>query len=212
MTQDRLDALVANIQRWEDEIGWMYLDNAKPPHGPNVTVGLGMALFTVKQAQALRLPSGLSAFVNIATGQPADPIEIQADFLRVQTMGGGHNANWYRATRGLSVQLAPGAAVALSESELVSRYLLGIMKLLPGLEALPVPAQDGLVDVAWNVGSLNGFPSLIRACATGNFYKIDGNGALVPGCAAAECHVSTSRDDRNAWRAEQFQAAQGMAA
>jgi len=183
MMQQQLDTLVENLRRFEGAIPWMYRDTA--PAG-NVTVGIGVLL--PDEGAAVALP-----FRNTKAGRGATETEIAQDFARVRAIRGGLNAGEYRGFAPL--ELPDGEVTALAVRRLEDVFLPGLRGLYAGFDRWPWPAQQVLVDMAWNLGlaGLEKFYQLRQACHTGDWAR-----------AADESHVATSRPARNEWRAETF--------
>lgn len=152
LTDDRMQQLVVNLTKWEGAIPWLYLDTDDPP---NVTVGLGILVESSAVAQTMQ-------FYNKLAKRPATVAEIASEFARVRAMKGSLIATRYQGYNG--IELLPDEVVRLAKAKLVSRYLPSLVKSIPTFYSLPWPAQQGLVDIAWNAGSLAGFPSLVKAC------------------------------------------------
>ncbi len=182
-----------DILRWEDAVPHMYRDILGW-----ATIGIG---FLVRDAdEALDLP-----LFNVTEGRPATPAEKTREFQRVMSCARGMRASGYRALKGPRLEMLPADIETRALKRLATEFLPGIRKLLPGFDAFPEAAQACLVDMAWNLGigrpaspdhkatGLHGFPSLLAASNRGDWAE-----------AAQHCHVATSRDERNAWRAMTF--------
>jgi GH24 family phage-related lysozyme (muramidase) len=203
ITDDSLKLILAGLEKFEGRTAYIYNDSANPP---NRTVGVGCMLPDANAA--CRLP-----FHNVGAGRPATSAEIVAEFLRVKAMPGGLPCQRYRATAGTPViELGDDDITVLGVNKLKTDFLPGLRSMFPSFDDFPSPAQCTLIDMAWNLGigkpasaerkavGLYGFPSLIAACNRGDW-----------DAASQEAHVSTSRDVRNSWRADQFLAAREVA-
>ncbi len=190
-----------DIRRWEGVFTWMYRDTEG-----YATTGIG---FLVRDHdEALELPFG-----NMTEERPATPDEIRREFTRVMSCKRGMRAGAYRAIRAPRIELTEGAIMQIARRRLEKEFLPGVRKLLPRFDAFPEAAQSAIVDLAWNLGigrsateerkatGLTAFGDLLAACNRGDWAT-----------AAKECHVATSREDRNAWRAEMFTAAGSLVA
>jgi hypothetical protein len=198
MDHDRELQLLKQLREWEDLTTYLYQDDAKPPHGPNVTIAIGCLIGSVDAAQ--RLP-----FQNFTAGRPASPSEVAREFERVHSMIGGLPAWKYRARAPMPrIELTETAALDLALGRL--HEAVGDLRVVfPTFDRFPVPAQDACVDLRWNLGpgryphdgqpgsGFRAFVKLIAACRSGNWRA-----------AAAESRVSTSREARNAERASRF--------
>jgi hypothetical protein len=184
----RADVL-AELEHWEERTNYLYLDNATPA---NVTVGVGCLLRSPVAACDLPL-------LVAPTGRRATEDEKTREFLRVKAMQGGRPARTYQARDpALVLYLSDDDVTALAMRRL-DRALMDLEALLPGFSDYPEPAQDCLIDLRWNLGlgnskkGLVSFHDLLGACRRGDWAT-----------AARECHVSTSRESRNLWRAQRF--------
>lgn len=185
MTPEQLDTLVANLRRFEGATTWMYLDMASPPC---VTVGIGVML--PDEAAAVALP-----FRCVGADRGATENEVAAAFARVKRMRGGMGASYYHGVT--DIELPDQEVTALAVRRLNDVFLPGLGRLIRPVQwqALPWPAQQVLVDLAWNLGldGLGRFHNLLAATDRRDWER-----------AAIESHVSTSRKERNDWRAEMF--------
>ena len=103
------------------------------------------------------------------------------------------------------LELGEDDVTALGISKLRDKFLPGLLDLCPAFGDFPEPAQSVLIDMAWNLGiggpatatrranGLHGFPTMIAACNRGDWVT-----------ASQQSRVSTSREERNAWRAAQL--------
>jgi hypothetical protein len=185
MDDERLRDLLSELERWESRKNYLYLDTATPP---NVTTGIGCLLRD--SAAAMALP-----WVVAPAGRPATRAEIAADFARVREMRGGMPAHLYQARGGALVVYLPDEAVTALALKRLRLALAWLRRLCPGFDDFPRPAQDVLVDMIWNLGAgaLRKFTRMLGACNRGDWLT-----------AAKESRVSTSRESRNAWRAQRF--------
>jgi GH24 family phage-related lysozyme (muramidase) len=203
-SDERLKAILAELERFEGRTAFLYNDSANPP---NRTIGVGCLVKDVAAARAL-------PFRNVTAGRPATVDEITAEFARVAAMPGSLPASKYRAQGGAAVlELGEEEVTALGVAKLRDKFLPGLRGLCPGFDEFPQSAQSVLIDMAWNLGiggpatashranGLHGFPTMIAACNKGDWAT-----------AAKHSHVSTSREARNAWRAAQLLAAAAVTA
>lgn len=175
-----IDKLVDTLLEWEGEVNWLYLDVRSLP-----TTGIGNLVKTVEQS--LKLPW------ERADGSAALAEEVKQDFIRVSNMKPGLPAKRYKTDQALL--LAPKYVRALAARRLGEEFLPGIRKSFTDFDNYPEPAQECLVDLAYNLGvnGLSKFSHLRAYCAAGNWKA-----------AAGACKVSTSRDERNDWRRDKF--------
>jgi GH24 family phage-related lysozyme (muramidase) len=140
-------ALKALLTEFEGRVSHLYLDTATPPRA---TIGVGHMI--PNAAAATKLPfvlrSGLGATPPIAATQA----EILKEFAAVTSQEGGRVAGWY--AQFCLLCLTDVAIDALLESDIVATEL----QLTSGLTAFrdfqncPEPAQDGALDMAFNLG------------------------------------------------------------
>ena len=102
-------------------------------------------------------------------------------------------AAYYRPLSDLRLSL--DYVTGLVAQRLQTEFLPGILQLCPGFDAFPLPARRALVDMAYNLGvhGLSKFPTMLAACNAGDWAT-----------AAAQCHRSTCREQRNDWTAQMF--------
>jgi hypothetical protein len=179
------------VEGYED---FMYLDNAKPPKGPNVTTGIGYLLHDVDAA--LDLP-----WLRRADGGSATDGEVRKDWDRVTSMPGGLMATRYRGP----LMLSPEAIEAEGFRRLRA-MVTGLQREFPGFDGFPSSAQQCLLDLRWNAGSLMGWIHLRAAC---NSVPPDWLTAAKE-CTVANPNGAPLREARNAWRAGCFLAAAGI--
>lgn len=193
------DKLYNDIERWEGVVRHMYLDTHKPPL---VTVGTGNMLPDVAAAQAL-------PFINAETGKEATKEEIAHAFQTVAAMKGSMRAAKYKLKP--SIEITADYAKEMALKRLKSEFIPGIRRFLPGFDKYPAPAQQALVDMAYNIGigrdekivdgkkqkakGLHAFTHLKTAAEAGDW-----------AAAAKACHSSSSVQ-RNAWRVQLFEEA-----
>lgn len=182
MTDEQLRAFVPDLVRWESSVPWMYRDTLG-----YVTVAIGCLIHDA--ADAARLPFLVDG------GAPATAKQIGDDFLRVIALARGMSAAAYRAPGPPRVELSEAAIASLTIGRLRDEFIPGLTRLFVGFEELPTPAQSALVDLAWNLGvrGLAQFGHLRDAVARRDWKA-----------ASASCHVKTSREDRNQWRASKL--------
>ena len=178
-----------DLLRWESATTWIYRDSLG-----YATVGIGNLLHDADEACAL-------PFQNVTEGRPATPDEIRKEFTRVMSCQRGMRADAYRAIKLTPrIELTAEAVNSLAVRRLETEFLPGLAKLCPGFESFPEAAQSVLVDMAFNLGlrGLEKFGHMLAAVDKRDWSE-----------AARQCHVATSRPERNAWRAERFLAAAG---
>lgn len=170
----------------EGSISHMYLDTVGV-----VTVGIGHALAT--PAAAASLP-----FTMRATGQPASPAQIGADYASVKAQPADRAANFYET---FSQTNLTDSAIADLFSQDMGKFLPGLVTAIPGFADFPSAAQLALVDMAFNLGIgglLSKFPKMMSSASVRDW----------TGCAR-ECRRPQLNDDRNRQVAAWFTSAAG---
>ena len=195
MTDDDLKAELDRLSQSgvEGSEPFMYLDSAKAPHGPNVTCGVGFLLSSITAAQAL-------PWHHLSDGLLASPDEVAAEFMRVASMPGGMSATRYKGTLALSPE-----DIETEGMRRLREMATGLQREFPGFEGFPSPAQQCLLDLRWNAGSLIGWHGLRAAC---NQVPPDWLTAAKE-CTTANPSGARLREARNAWRAGCFLASAG---
>jgi GH24 family phage-related lysozyme (muramidase) len=158
----------------EGRIPHMYLDTAG-----RVTVAVGHMIPAASEAQKLSLEVR-------GSGQAATAAEIAADFNQVRAQAQGMPAEDYRQFTALD--MADGDIDQLLDQDIAGMET-GVRQHLPAYNSYPEPAQDALLDMAFNLG-MNGlvtnFPKLMAAAE-----RKDWN------TCAAECRRLGISDQRN---------------
>ena len=195
MTDDDLRAELVRLgdPNIEGRVPYMYLDNARPPNGPNVTCGVGFLIASVTDAQALPWVRGSDAL-------PASPRQIADEFIRVKSMLGGLAARKYKGP--LVLMSSAIDAEGLRRLRVMAE---GLRNEFPGFDGFPGQVQQCLLDLRWNAGSLMGWAHLRQAC-----------NSVPPDWQAASEQCTTANPDnlklralRNQWRQSCFTAQLG---
>lgn len=178
------DDFLPDLKRFEGLTTWMYRDTNE---AGLVTTGVGNMLPTPAAAAKLEWWVGGHA-------RKATPAEVHAAFAAVKAAPEKRGAAFYK--RFTTIRLDPPYAERLALERLSSEFLPGIRDLFDGFDEYPDAAQRVIVDMAYNtgLGLLGKFRHLREACAASNWAQ-----------AAEECHVASSREERNAWRRELFE-------
>jgi len=182
------DKIKADIRAHEGTIDHFYLDTRG-----NVTVGVGQLVATVAFAQTLPL-------IDRASGQPASAEAIAAEFANVAAQAPGLIASRYRPFTQLAL---PAAAIEQLLEQRVDEFVRDLGGKLDDFERFPDPAQEALMDMAFNLGVgglTRKFPKLIGAAQRQDW-----------GSCAAECDRRGINDERNAATRALFQRAAGTA-
>jgi len=139
--------LRALIEAHEGRVSFMYCDTAGI-----VTVGVGHAVFTADEASRLRF--------HHRTGiAPASPAEISDEWARVKSIRLGP------CQEGLAALFMPDDNITGLLYEDLARFTQTISQELPHFAALPDDARLACFDIAFNCGSLHGWPKLRAAIA-----------------------------------------------
>ncbi len=187
-----------NISRWEDVLMYMYQDVKG-----YVTCGAGFLLKLESSSVTGRF---YDAWWNHTEERSATSDEVRADYRRVARMSSGMRASFYQAKGPPMIELLP-EWVEAEEIRMLEEMIPRLVELMPGFESFPSPAQEAIVDIAWNAGI--GAPATATHGATG-LHAFGGH--MIPACnqsdwatAANACHRKPpTRDDRNAWTAAKF--------
>jgi hypothetical protein len=190
MTDDDLKAELYRLSQpgIEGDEPFMYLDSAHPPHGPNVTCGVGFLLGSITAAQEL-------PWHHTSDGLLASPTEVADEFLRVSSMLGGMQAARYKGPLALSPE-----AIEVEGLRRLGEMATGLRVEFPGFDGFPPRVQQCLLDLRWNAGSLLGWHGLRAAC---NQIPPDWLTAAKE-CTTANPSGARLREARNSWRVECF--------
>jgi GH24 family phage-related lysozyme (muramidase) len=162
----------------EGIICFLYLDTANPPV---TTCGTGHALFTIEDS--LRLP----------WDQPES--QVRLDWAAVRAAPPGRLARFYA---NLTKSRLTEQFVRDLLAKDIQREVGRLKHYLPGLDGFPVPVQEGLTDMAFNLGGNfpGKWPNFTRAVLAGDWEK-----------AAQSCHRAGISEDRNRDTAALFRSA-----
>ena len=197
MNEDEIAKTLLDLQHFEDCTTYIYRDSGKDADGNlvgNATIGIGCLIHDEDAACDL--------LFQMANGSPATEAQIRAEYRRVMAMPPAQRAASYRHPNLASrIELSEHAVNELAVARL-RRSLAGLHALVPGFDDLPAGVRAGFVDLAWclGLGKLAGWHHLLAAVARGDWKT-----------AGFESHVAGGREDRNLWRANQFESAVGVA-
>jgi GH24 family phage-related lysozyme (muramidase) len=163
----------------------MYLDTVGV-----VTVGIGTALFSAADAQKL-------AFVKRGTATAASDAEIETDWKEVHKQTKGLLATSYKKFTKLDL---PADAIAKAFKDELSGFEDKLKAKWSNFNDFPKPAQLALLDMMYNLGSLDGFPSLSKAVDKQDWET-----------CAKECHRKGPSETRNKETKELFEKAAKLA-
>ncbi|HLI86184.1 MAG TPA: hypothetical protein VKV17_19875 [Bryobacteraceae bacterium] len=148
------ETVLERLERFEGCVPYMYRCT-----GGAVTAGIGHALPTA--GDAISLPWEIA-------GRRASTAEITADFAKISESPLGLPAAHYEplTTCRLPEACLPGLAVAD-----IARFEGYLEKRFPQWSSFPEPAQEGLFDMAFNLGmaGLRKFPRFLAAVEAGNW-------------------------------------------
>ena len=165
----------------EGNIPHMYLDTVGV-----VTVGIGTALFTAGDASAL-------AFVTRGTTVTADAGTIEAEWAEVKKQAKGKLAASYKPFTRLDL---PPEEVSRKFNEHIATFEEKLKAKWSGYPDFPTPAQLGLLDMIYNLGSFTDFPSFVAAVNRGDWIE-----------AANQCRRRGPSENRNRETKELFESA-----
>ena len=158
----------------EGRIPYMYLDTVG-----RVTLAIGHMIPLVTAAQKLTLRVR-------GSGAPATPEQIASEFNQVQSQEPGRAAEHYRQFTLL--EMADDAIDQLLDADIAAMEA-GVKQRFAKWDSFPEPAQDALLDMAFNLGVaglVSKFPKL-KAAADAQDWNT----------CAAQCRRIGISDDRN---------------
>ena len=170
----------------EGTLPHMYLDTVGL-----VTVGVGHMIPNAESAQTL-------SFVVRADGSPATSDQIAADYASVSRQQKGLLAARYRQFTTLDMT---DAAIQDLLSADIASVEAGVRSRFAGYDGYPEPAQDALLDMAFNLGVAglaSHFPRLKAAAEAGDWTT-----------CAAQCHRNGISEERNDKTKALFESAAG---
>lgn len=172
---------LAWFDRHEGTIPHMYLDTVGV-----VTVGIGTALFAAADASAL-------AFVTRGTTVRADAATIEAEWAEVKKQPKGKVAASYKPFTKLDL---PAAEVARKFNAHIAIFEVQLKAKWVKYPDFPKPAQLGLLDMIYNLGSFTDFPSFVAAVNREDWTE-----------AARQCRRRGPSETRNRETKELFESA-----
>jgi GH24 family phage-related lysozyme (muramidase) len=166
--------LKAMLPVWEGTLPHMYLDTAGL-----VTVGVGHMIPDSEAARGLN-------FVVRADGSAATPDQIAAEHVRISQQQKGLVAQRYLPFTTLDM---PDSAIQDLLSADIAYVEAGVRSKFTGYDDYPEPAQDALLDMAFNLGvdGLAGHFPRLRAAAEVRDWAT----------CAAQCHRAGISEERN---------------
>lgn len=176
--------LKASIKGAEGTLSHMYLDTVGL-----VTVGVGHMTPNAEAAQRL-------TFIVRSNGSRATAEQIAADYASVSLQPKGMLAARYQAFTALD--MTPAAIDDLLSAD-VAVVEAGVRSRFAGYDGYPEPAQDALLDMAFNLGVAglaDHYPHLKAAAEAGDWTT-----------CAAQCHRNGIGDERNAATKALFESA-----
>lgn len=167
------EALAKLLPDFEGRVPHMYLDTRGYP-----TTGVGHLLAAVKDAYGLPflLPTGLAAALH----------DILNDYQAVKQSQPGKLPKYYAAIADLRLSDASIDALLMSDIQVISS---GLITRLAELPTFPDPAQNALVNMAFQLGPHGvtaKYPRLMAACRAHDWKT-----------AAAECFIPDAQKSRN---------------
>jgi len=176
--------LKATLVAAEGALGHMYLDTVGL-----VTVGVGHMTPNAEAAQKLE-------FIVRSNGSAATSEQIAADYVSVSRQQKGMLAPHYRPFT--SLDMTEAAIQDLLSADL-AEVEAGVRARFAGYDEYPEPAQEALLDMAFNLGvaGLAGHYPHLKAAAEARDWAT----------CAAQCHRNGISDDRNAKTKALFESA-----
>jgi len=174
-----LEQSLTKLKEFEGCVPWMYRDTVG-----KVTVGVGLMLPDAKAAQTLPFFLGARA---------ATPVEIAAEYARVDAMTLGRVSSFYKTPTSLELTQQ---TIDAKLSSVLQRFEGDLKKEFPHYDTLPDGIKMALLDMIYNLGPaglFNGFPHLIAAVQTGSWAQ-----------AAEHCMRRGPGAARNNWTRQQF--------
>jgi GH24 family phage-related lysozyme (muramidase) len=168
------ESLKQLLEENEGNVPYFYLDTVG-----RVTVGVGHMIPAAAQADGIILQVRES-------GLPASPQEIEEEFGRISSQSPAMSAEHYRQFTIL--EMTAQAVEALLDADIAAMEA-GVQREFQGYESYPAPAQDGILDMAFNLGVtglVSKFPLFRRAAEEQDWNT-----------CAAECHRNGISDSRN---------------
>lgn len=138
-----------------------YIDHMYQDTRSFVTIAAGHMLATVDLA--LTLPFRLRA-----TNELASPIHIQTDFRNVKSAQRGMRAEAYKRFTALTLIRTDGIELMSKD---IAYALNGIRKHWSIFDSMPLPAQQAVLDMAYNLGvaGVMKYNELLRAASAGDW-------------------------------------------
>lgn len=168
-----MNSLKSSLQRWEGTVPYMYLDSRGNP-----SCGIGHLLPTPESA--CELPFTMASGAILATRE-----DITREYVSVKMLESNHGPVYYALRT--SLRLSDATVDALLDHDIAAAER-SLASFIGGFTKFPDPAQDALLDMAFNLGSggLHRYSRLLAACTTGNW-----------AVAADECHRKGIPEERN---------------
>jgi len=165
--------MINRAKRFEDTVAFMYLDTAG-----KITVGTGHMITSATAAAALR-------FTIVDSGEAASAAKIKAEYALMKQQPAGKPKGFYKQKR--TMEMAEPDMGVLLQGDL-ARAETDLKGIFSAYDGFPVSAQEGLIDMAFNLGKTNflKFSKFIDACRAKDWAM-----------AAAECDRQGIPDERN---------------
>jgi GH24 family phage-related lysozyme (muramidase) len=189
-----IEKLMEALPGFEGNVPHFYLDGRG-----NVTIGIGHLV--EHYIDAAEFPFGEDTWENGRGTTTQSPnqreVAISGDYEAVRTSKPGQAMHYYRDLCKLT--LTAGWAEDDCATRLENEFQPALRRDFRNFDALPIPAQSALLDMAYNLGAgkLREYKNLITAVEGFNFTR-----------AAEECHRRGIQDTRNQWTRDQFIAAE----
>lgn len=165
--------MISRTKRFEDTVAFMYLDTTG-----KITVGTGHMISSATTAAAFR-------FTIVDSGVAASAAKIKAEYALMKQQPAGKPKSFYKQKR--TMEMAEADMDVLLQGDL-SRAEADLKGIFSAYDGFPVSAQEGLIDMAFNLGKTNflKFNKFIDACKAKDWAT-----------AAAECDRQGIPEERN---------------
>ncbi|MGD0869081.1 MAG: hypothetical protein ABSB88_05990 [Bryobacteraceae bacterium] len=177
-----LEGLKARLRQHEGVIPHLYLDT--------------LGLVTCGVGHMVPSPDQMAGIAMVCGSEVATLAQKEAEFAHVKSLEASKLPAYY--AQRTTLRMTPEAIDALQESD-VESFRAALCHFLPGFTEFPEPAQEALLDMAFQLGAgglVSKFPHLIAAVKARDWN----------GCAA-NCHRAGIQEWRNEATVKLFQQA-----
>ncbi len=175
-----LEELKARLREHEGVVPHLYLDT--------------LGLVTCGVGHMIPNPNAMAGIPMVhPTGEEASLVDKVTEWYRVKALEPARLPAYYAANT--SLRMTPEAITTLQDED-VDGFRQGLRSLLPGFDQFPEPAQEALLDMAFQLGAkglIDKFPHLVASVKARNWQA-----------CAAECHRAGIQEWRNVATADLF--------